>query len=107
MALKPAFWYPIAVVLSAINLVAAGFAIGSAEPWHAALHGALAAALGWWARRLRAARTGGGSLEARLDALESETTKLRQELNEAHERLDFTERVLAQGSEARRLGPQR
>jgi predicted nucleic acid-binding Zn-ribbon protein len=44
-------------------------------------------------------------LEA-LDALEAEVSKLRQELGETQERLDFTERVLAQGSEARRMGQQ-
>src|SRR5688572_14351804 len=34
MTFKPAIWRPIAVVLSAINLLGAGFAAGSAEPWH-------------------------------------------------------------------------
>jgi hypothetical protein len=44
-------------------------------------------------------------LEA-LDALEADVSKMRQELGETQERLDFTERMLAQGSEARRMGPQ-
>lgn len=43
MTFKPAIWYPIAVVLSAINLVGVGFAVGPGEPWHAAIHGAR-----WW-----------------------------------------------------------
>jgi len=39
--------------------------------------------------------------------LEAEVTKLRQELSEAQERLDFVERLLAKGPETRRVGPQR
>src|SRR2546425_7002122 len=34
---------------------------------------------------------------------EAEVSKLRQELSEAQERLDFAERLLAQGPEARRV----
>jgi hypothetical protein len=45
-------------------------------------------------------------LEA-LDAIETEVSGLRRELSETQERLDFTERMLAQGSEARRMDPQR
>lgn len=40
-----------------------------------------------------------------LEALEGEVGRLRQELSETQERLDFAERVLAQGREAGRLGP--
>src|SRR2546425_826323 len=36
MTFKPAIWYPIAAVLSVINLVGAGFAVGQAEPAQAA-----------------------------------------------------------------------
>jgi hypothetical protein len=109
MTFKSRIWYPIAGVLSLINLVAVGFAAQSAEPWHAATHGALALAFGLWAQRLR--RRPGGSelpaeLPARFEALEAEVYTLRQELSEAQERLDFAERVLAQGPEARRVGPQ-
>ena len=43
MAFKPTTWYPIAVVLSVVNLAGAGFAIGQAQPEHAAIHVALAA----------------------------------------------------------------
>jgi hypothetical protein len=53
MTFKPAIWYPIAVVLSAINLVGVGFAVGPGEPWHAATHAALALGFGLWAQRLR------------------------------------------------------
>ena len=44
---------------------------------------------------------------ARLEGLEEEVSQLRQELGEAQERLDFAERVLAQGPAAPRVGPER
>ncbi len=106
MTFKPATWYPIAVVLSVVNLAAAGFAAGSAEPWHTTVHAALALAFGLWAQRLRQA-PGGSELQAGLEALEVEVSRLRQELSETQERLDFLERLLAQERETRRVGPQR
>ena len=106
MAFKPTTWYPIAVVLSVINLAGAGFAAGQAEPWHATIHAALAVAFGLWAQRLRQAPRG-SEPQARLEALEAEMGNLRQELSETQERLDFAERMLAQGPEARRVDPQR
>jgi hypothetical protein len=42
----------------------------------------------------------------RFQALEQEVGTLRQELSETQERLDFAERVLAQGPETRRVAPQ-
>lgn len=52
--------------------------------------------------RLRAgALTDGGMAE--LDHLRSDVDQLRQELGEVHERLDFTERLLAQRREQDRL----
>ena len=112
MSFKPAIWYPIAVVLSVINLVAVGFAAGEPQPWHVGLHAALALAFGLWAQRLRQGLRGSELqaplevLEA-LEAVEAEVSKLRQELSETQERLDFAERLLAQGSETHRVGPQR
>jgi hypothetical protein len=44
---------------------------------------------------------------AHLEALDQEVGTLRQELNEMQERLDFAERLLAQGSETRRVEPLR
>jgi hypothetical protein len=111
MNFKPRTWYPIAFVLSAANLVAVGFAAATPEPWHAAAHSALALAFGLWAQRLRHGR--GREPQTQLDvlegleSLEAEVSQLRRELGETQERLDFTERVLAQGSESRRMGPER
>lgn len=112
MTFKPSIWYPISFVLSALNLVGVGFAAGESEPWHAGLHAALGLAFGLWAQRLRQSQSAGelqgpaGVLEA-LEGLEVEVGQLRQELTEAQERLDFTERLLAQGPEARRVSPDR
>jgi hypothetical protein len=106
MTFKPAIWYPIAVVLSVINLVALGLAVQPFEPRHAATHAVLAVALGFWARRLRRG-PGGSERQDRLEALEAEMSNVRQELSETQERLDFAERLLAQGRESRRVGPER
>ena len=105
MTFKRAIWYPIAIVLSVINLVGVGFAAGEPQPWHAALHAALALAFGLWAQRLRQA-PGGSELQAPLEGLESEVDALRAEVAELHERMDFAERLLAQVPETRRVAPQ-
>jgi len=106
MTFKPSIWYPIAAVLSVINLVAVGFAAQGAEPWHATIHAGVALAFGLWAWRLRQAR-GGSEPQDRLESLEAEVDALRAGVAELHERVDFTERLLAQESETRRVGPQR
>ncbi len=112
MTFKPAIWFPIAIVLSAINLAGVGYAAGEAEPLHAAIHAALALAFGLWAQRLRQhpgiseSQAGLEALDG-LQALEAEVTKLREEVSETQERLDFAERVLAQRPEAPRVGSQR
>jgi hypothetical protein len=110
MTFKSKFWQPAAIALSAINLVGVGFAAGQAEPWHAGAHATLALLLGLWAQRLR---RGPGlreadsqyDLQAGLESLEFEVSKMREELSETQERLDFAERVIAQGQESRRLNP--
>jgi hypothetical protein len=114
MTFKPATWYPIAVVLSGINAIAAWVAAGQAEPTHAAIHAVLALGFGLWAQRLRP-RPGGSEPQARsealeglqtqFEALEGEMTKLRHELSDTQERLDFVERLLAQRRDAPRVGP--
>lgn len=112
MIFKPAIWSPIAVVLAVVNLVAGGFAAGQAEPRHAAIHGVLALAFAFWAYRLRQAPDGSAReprLESpdALEALEGEMHRLRQELSETQERLDFAERVLAQRPDPRRVSAER
>ena len=68
MTFKSAVWYPIAIVLSVINLVGAGFAVGQAETSHATIHAVLALAFGLWAQRLR---PGGTERPAQLEGLEA------------------------------------
>lgn len=112
MTFKPGLWQPIAFVLSAVNLVAVGFAAGAAEPAHSALHAGLALAFGVWAERLGRHRSRGaigaigGEVDARLEAFEAELDDLRRELSETQERVDFAERMLAQAPEPRRVGPE-
>jgi TolA-binding protein len=106
MNFKPAVWQPIATVLTLVNLVAVGFAAAAAQPLHAATHAGLAVAFGIWALRLKQAPVR-GDLEERLDALEAEVDRMRGELSEAQERLNFAERVLAQAPDQRRMGPER
>lgn len=106
MRFKPSIWYPIAALLAVGNVVSVAFAAN--EPWHAMAHGALAVAFGLWAQRLKQRRDAGHEQQAieapgteRMEVLEDELTRLRQELSEAQERLDFTERMLAQRAEPR------
>jgi hypothetical protein len=100
MTFKPRIWFPIAAVLSVVNVAAVWFAAVPAEPAHATLHAGLAVAFGLWAERLRQRRHQ-GELQAGMEPLELEVDQLRQELGEMHERLDFAERVLAQGPDHR------
>ena len=108
MTFKPRIWRPIAIGLSAVNLVAVGFAANGAEGWHAGIHAALALALGLWAQRMGTPKD---SIpiddQSRFEALEEDVSAIRAELTEAQERIDFTERVLAKESEQRRVDPAR
>jgi hypothetical protein len=56
--------------------------------------------------RVRAAAPGAipADVTARLEALEERVDTLNQELAETHERLDFTERLLGQVRDERRIG---
>ena len=108
MNFKPATWYPIALVVSGINLVSIGFAVASGEPLHAVVHASLALAFWSWAQSLRRKPApAGDELPGKLEALSIEVGKLQQELGEIQERLDFAERMLAKGAETRRMGPER
>ncbi len=109
MTFKPRIWFPIAAVLAAVNVVAVGPAAAASEPLHAATHAALAVAFGLWAQYLRR-RPPGSEPQAQVDvldavdALDAEVSKLRLEVSDMQERLDFAERLLARGQETRRAG---
>jgi hypothetical protein len=99
---RPTIWFPIAAVLSVLNVVSVWFAAQPAEPLHATVHAVFAVAFGLWAQRLRAATPAGGSLKERLDeveafrALEGEVGMLREALTESQTRLEFSEQLLGQ-----------
>ncbi len=108
MTFKPATWYPIAILLSVANVIGVGFATGAV---HSMTHAALAVGFGVWAQRLgrrRESEADEKSFETSdaIESLEAEMIKLRQELIETQERLDFAERMLAQRPDPRRVGPQ-
>ena len=72
----------------------------------------LIVAIGTWgavkiAKIIAHSRTGGPDIAAHLQALDQEVGTLRREMAETQERLDFAERLLAQGAETRRVEPQR
>jgi hypothetical protein len=113
MTFKSAIWHPIAVLLSVINFAGVGFAVASAEPWHATIHAGLALAFGVWAQRLR--RGSGGSelarvkqqvdqLAAALEDAQSALADQSTQIAELHERVDFAERLLAQARDRLALG---
>lgn len=103
MTFKGRFWHPAALAFSGINLVGVGMAAGAAEPLHAGIHAVLALAAWSWAQRVRRPRPEVGGELPRVDALELEVNQVRRELVDVQERLDFTERMLAQAAESRRL----
>ncbi len=112
MTFKPTKWLPIAAVLSVLNVIGVAFATGAV---HTTSHAVLAVVFAVWAQRLsqqiRKNKVDDELPESdtreRLDSLEGELSTMRRELNETQERLDFAERMLAQGREARRVGPER
>ncbi len=114
MTFKPRIWFPIASILSAVNLGAVWFAAAPGEPLHATGHAVLAVAFAMWAQRLKSrlrsdARMSSGAHEVApgVDTLALDVDELRQQLAETQERLDFAERVLAQGERVPREGPPR
>jgi hypothetical protein len=106
MIFKPKVWQAIALVLAAVNLVAAGFAAAASESRHAVTHIVLGAAFGFWAWWLRG-QAPRNEPQPGLDALQAEVSSLRRELTETQERLDFAERMLAQRPQQRQVGPER
>lgn len=99
MTFKPRIWFPIAAILTVVNVAAAWFAASESEPWHAAGHAALAVVFALWAQRLaRGLRSPqeSGDLPAQVEELRTELLAMREQLLEANERMDFAERLLAQ-----------
>lgn len=108
MTFKPKIWYPIASILSAVNLGAVWFAAAPGEPLHATGHAVLAVAFAMWAQRLKGRlrpEALSGEHQVGTDTLALDVDDLRQALAETQERLDFAERVLAQGDKVRRDPP--
>ena len=115
MRFKPSFWFPIAAVACGVNVVWA-LIIARSGPMagpHAVGHAIAAIAFGLWASTLRnqlrfeqqpPARA---ELPEHIEELEAEMSDLRQQLTETQERLDFTERMLAQRLEADRVKQER
>lgn len=92
----------IAIALSVINVLGFISAMGDGSPLHAGAHVAVGVVLFLWIQRLsERVREGHAELaepadQDRIEGLESEMDQLRRELAEAQERLDFTERMMAQ-----------
>lgn len=112
MTFKPKIWFPIASILSLINVVSVWFAAAPGEPLHATAHAAAAVGFALWAYRLKQRRDFGSGSYAigsgpSTDTLALDVDDLRQALAETQERLDFAERVLAQGDKVRREEPPR
>ena len=99
MTFKPSTWFPIATVLAVVNVGAAWFTLGGL---HAMTHAALGLGFGLWAQRLYAAQRE-RALPDGIEDLELEMNRLRQELGETQERVDFAERMLTQQSERERV----
>ncbi len=102
MALRRPVWFPIAFVLSAVNLLWVPFT--ASEPAHAAAHLMLGLVFGGWALKLRTGLADSARVEGSeaVETLFTEVNELRKELTDLQERLDFTERLLARRDEPER-----
>ncbi len=111
MRFKPSVWFPIAAIACGVNVVWAYVAArsGPMGGTHAMGHAIAAMAFGLWASTLRSQlklesrRPANTELPEHLEQLEGEMNSLRQQLIETQERLDFTERMLAQRLEGDRV----
>jgi HAMP domain-containing protein len=103
----------LAITLSILNFGAFIVALRDGEATHALGHVAAGIALFAWSRSLRrqhressaADRLDASDRDAQIEGLESDVEQLRRELSEAQERLDFTERMLAQRRDPHAAAP--
>ena len=102
-------WIPAAWLSSVGNLAGLWFAAGAGEAWHATGHGALAVLFGLGARHLMM-RHRGEPLHAQLQQVLDENERLQEttdamhgRLQELEERVDFSERLLAQHRDGQRV----
>src|SRR2546421_12775120 len=103
--LKPTTKFQILFWLSALNLIALGYALPN--PLHAAGHGLLALGFAFWAKRVRPSRGEDEEApdESRFENLDAEGSELRRQLSETQERLDSPKRLLGRDREGGRGEP--
>lgn len=111
MNFKSRAWFPVGVLLAAINLVAVP--IYAANPMHATSHAVLAVLFGIFAARQRRSAPAPGDIATLRQQLDDQTIDLddaRQvlanqsaQLAELQERVDFAERMLIQARERQSL----
>lgn len=111
MTFKPRIWFPIAAVLSVLNVASVWIAAAPGEPLHATIHAALGVGFGLWAYKLFLRKRGrlldsateqlAAPVQEQIESFDAEMGLLRQELAETQERLDFAERMLTQARDRR------
>jgi uncharacterized membrane protein YhiD involved in acid resistance len=111
--IRSSLWRGLAIALSVFNVAGAGFAIAAGEGWHAGIHVSLALVFAFAAQRLEQARAERdvGTVQQQLDDHTAALDEAKQalanqasQLNELQERVDFTERMLAQVRDRQKLG---
>jgi membrane protein implicated in regulation of membrane protease activity len=113
MWFKHRAWIPVAWLAAALNVAAVWFAARPAEPFHATGHALLAVLLALGARHLtdrRRSATPSADLQQALDEgerLQQTIDAMHPRIQELEERLDFTERLLAQQRDVERIDPPR
>lgn len=109
MWFKSRRWIPVAWAISLANLGGLWFAATGGESWHATGHGVLALLFGLGARHLMSRRESEPMTDElrhaldRNEQLEQTIEDLRGQLLELEERVDFSERLLAQPRETERI----
>ncbi len=99
-------WIPVAWLLSLVNVGAVWFAAAPAEPLHATVHAALGVGFALGARHLMTRQPRATRAEQlppssdQSEQLHQTIDGLQGQMQELEERLDFTERLLAQQREA-------